>query len=84
MACQLMIRRSYVLASQTGIECQQDTLRGSGKSYTHIRYVAVITWSCAEGGRGDGRGAGPRVEHDSARGGSALGNVVFCLRNTQA
>jgi hypothetical protein len=60
MACQLMIRRSYVLASQTGIECQPDTLRGGGKSYTHIRHVAVLTWPCAEGGRGRRRSKVPR------------------------
>ena len=83
MACHLMIRRSYVRASQTGIECQQDRLRGGGKSYTHIWHVAVITWPWAEGGRVDG-GTRARVEHDSARGGSALGNVVFCLRNIHA
>jgi hypothetical protein len=46
-----MIGRSYVLVSQTGIECQQDKLRDGGKSYTHIWHVAVIICPCAEGGR---------------------------------
>lgn len=50
MACQLMIGRSYVLVSQTGIDCQQDMLRGGGKSYTHIWHVAVIPCPWAEGG----------------------------------
>lgn len=44
---------TFTRPTQTGIECQQDMLRGSDKSYTCICDAAVIAHlSCAKGGSG--------------------------------
>jgi hypothetical protein len=83
MACQLMIGRSYVLVSQTGIECQQDMLRGGGKSYTGIWHVAVILCPWALGGWVDG-GARSCVETRLRPWRVCSWDVVFCLRNIHA
>ena len=59
-----MHRRSS--SAQNDIECQLETLRGCGKSYTSICDAAVIACLCTESYRGDGGVQRLQGRHENA------------------
>ena len=65
----------------TGIECQLDTLRGGGKSYTRICDAAVIARFCAGRGTGSLEQALLKVETGVRPWRLCLSEVVLCLRS---